>query len=106
MGGSPTGIGSAIGGIGQFAAAVGAGGLNEGLALLGLRDLEGLSGVEIAAAIADHIAESLEGVNADLMREALREAVLEAAELAEIDGLEDLERGLESFLHPSRTKAS
>lgn len=32
------------------------------------------------------------------MRDALREAVLEAAQLGEVDGLEDLESGLGSFL--------
>ena len=98
VGGTPGKIGSVVGGIGGFGAAVAEFGLREGLAILGLQDLEGLSGVEVAAAIADHLAESLDGVNADLMREALREAVLEAAELGEVDGLEDLESGLESFL--------
>ena len=98
VGGTPGGIGSAIGGIGGFAAAVGESGLSQALAILGLRDLEGLSAVEVAAAIADHLAESLDGINADLMRDALREAVLEAAQLGEVDGLEDLENGLESFL--------
>ena len=98
IGGTPAGIGSVVGGIGGFGAVVAEFGLNEGLTILGLRDLEGLSAVEVAAAIADHLAESLDGVNADLMRDAVREAVLEAAELGEVDGLEDLEKGLESFL--------
>ena len=98
VGGTPGGIGSVVGGIGGFGAAVAEVGLSEALAILGLRDLEGLSAVEVAAAIADHLAESLDGINADLMRDALREAVLEAAQLGEVDGLEDLESGLESFL--------
>lgn len=87
-----------MGGIGGFGARLAEAGLREGLAALGLRDLEGLSAVEVAAAIADRLAESLDGVNAELMRDALREAVLEAAELGDRDGLEDLESGLESFL--------
>ena len=98
VGGSPSGIGSVMGGIGSFGARLAEAGLQEGLATLGLRDLEGLSAVEIAAAIADRLAESLDGLNAELMRDALREAVLEAAELGDRDGLEDLENGLESFL--------
>ena len=98
VGGTPVGIGSVVGGIGGFGAAAAEFGFDEGLAFLGLGDLEGLSAVEVAAAIADHLAESLDGLDADLMRDAVREAVLEAAELSEVDGLEDLERGLESFL--------
>ena len=98
VGGTPGGIGSVVGRIGGFGAAVAETGLKETFATLGLGDLEGLSAVEVTAMIADHLAESLDGINADLMRDALREAVLEAAQLGEVDGLEDLESGLESFL--------
>ena len=98
VGGTPGGIGAVVGSIGGFAAAVDESGLRETFATLGLGDLEGLSAVEVTATIADHLAESLDGVNADLMREALREAILEAAQLGDVDGLEELESGLDSFL--------
>lgn len=98
VGGTPRGIELVVGGIGSFGSAVTASGLREALEILGLKDLDGLSAVEVIAAIADHLAVSMDGINADLMRDALREAVLEAAQLGEVDGLEDLESGLESFL--------
>lgn len=98
VGGTPRGIGSLVGTLGGFGAAVAKSGFRDALAALGFRDLEGLSAVEVISAIADHLTGSLDGINADLMRDALREALLEAAQLGEVDGLEDLESGVESFL--------
>ena len=55
VGGALGGIGSVVGGIGGFGAAVTESGLREALAILGLRDLERLSAVEVISAIADHL---------------------------------------------------
>ena len=69
VGGTPGGIGSVVGGIGGFGAAVAESGLNEALAILGLRDLEGLSAVEVATAIADGLENLESGLESFLQEE-------------------------------------
>ena len=97
VGGTPNQIGLVVGSLGAFADKVAESSFEQGLAFLGLRELEELSAVEVAAAIAERVASSLDDLNGDLMRDAVREAVLEAAQLGDADGLEHLERGLDSF---------
>ncbi|MXZ44828.1 MAG: hypothetical protein F4Z01_07640 [Gammaproteobacteria bacterium] len=97
IGGTPNQIGLVIGSIGAFADKVAESGFEQSLAFLGLQELEGLSAVEVTAAIAERLTSSLDDLNGDLMRDAVREAVLEAAQLGDEDGLEHLERGVDSF---------
>lgn len=91
-------IGPVVGGLGGFASAVRDGGLAGGLDALGLGQLAGKSAIEVVATVAEHLAAAVEGVDGDLMREALREAIIEAAALGDSDGFADLEGGLQSFL--------
>lgn len=98
-GGSTGGsIGRVVGGLGGFAEAVRDRGLADGLEALGLAELEGKSAVEVVATVADHLAAAVDGIDGELMREALREAIIEAAALGDSDGYADLEGGLQSFL--------
>jgi hypothetical protein len=92
-------IGPVIGGLGGFGAAVREQGLAVGLDFLGLRDLAGKSAVEIVAAVSDHLASTVDGLDGELMRAALSDAILEAAQLGDADGFVDLERGLQGFLN-------
>lgn len=66
---------------------------------MGLRDLVGKSAVEVVAAVSDHLASAVDGLDGELMRAALSDAILEAAQLGDADGFVDLERGLQSFLN-------
>ena len=91
-------VGTVIGGLGGFAETVRDRGLTDGLEALGLGELEGKSAVEVVAIVADHLAAAVEGIDGELMREALREAIIESAALGERDGYADLEEGLQSFL--------
>ena len=91
-------IGRVVGGLGGFAEAVRDRGLADGLETLGLGELEGKSAIEIIATVADHLASAVEGLDGELMREALREGIIEAAALGDSDGYTDLEGGLQSFL--------
>lgn len=97
-GGAAGSIGPVVGGLGGFAEAVRDRGLANGLEALGLGELEGKSAVEVVATVADHLAAAVKGIDGDLMREALREAIIEAAALRDSDGYADLEGGLQSFL--------
>ena len=94
-------IGPVVGGLGGFGAAVREQGLAVGLDRLGCRDLVGKSAVEVVAAVSDHLASSVDGLDGELMRSALSEAILEAAQLGDADGFVDLERGIQAFLNES-----
>ena len=97
IGGTPDQIGLVVSSIGAFADTVAKTGLENSLSYLDLREMEGLSAVEVAAAIAERLTSSLDDLNGDLMRDAVREAVLEAAQLGDADGLKHLEKGVDSF---------
>lgn len=97
-GGAGGSIGPVVGGLGGFAEAVRDRGLADALEVLGLGELEGKSAVEVVATVADHLAAAVDGIDGELMREALREAIIEAAALGDSDGYADLEGGMQSFL--------
>ncbi|MHB1844895.1 MAG: hypothetical protein ACYCWW_08695 [Deltaproteobacteria bacterium] len=94
-------IGPVVGGLGGFGAAVRDQGLAVGLDRLGLQDLVGKSAVEVVSAVADHLASAVDGLDGELMKAALSEAILEAAQLGDSDGFIDLEKGLQAFLNES-----
>lgn len=91
-------VGPVIGGLGGFGTAVRDEGLSSGLESLGLSYLEGKSAIEVVASVADHLTEAVEGIDGELMRNALREAIIDAAALGDGDGYSDLEAGLQTFL--------
>lgn len=97
-GGAVRSIGPIVGSLGGFGAAVRDGGLSKGLGTLGLSELIGKSAIEVVATVADHLAGAVEGIDGELMRNALRESIIDAAALGDADGYSDLEAGLQAFL--------
>lgn len=91
-------IGRAVSGLGGFGAAVRDGGLDAGLAALGLQDLVGKPAAEVIARIAEHLAADTEGIQKELLSDALRQAILDAAALQGETGYADLGAALEGFL--------
>ena len=97
-GGGGASVGRVVGGLGGFGTFVRDLGLAGALKFLELAELEGKSAAEVAATISEHLADAVDGVDGDLMRDALRNAIIEAAALGDADGFADLERGLQSFI--------
>jgi hypothetical protein len=97
--GSHTGqVGGAIAGLGGFATAVQGRGLADALKRLDLDELDGRPAVEVIARVSEKISEGLDGVDAEILRTALNEAILEAVQLEEELGFTDLEAALQTFL--------
>lgn len=94
-------VGPVVAGLGGFGAAVRGEGLASGLDRLGLQNLVGKSAVEVVSAIVDHLASTVDGIDGELMKAALSEAILEATQLGDDDGFVNLERGLQAFLEDS-----
>jgi len=92
-------IGRAVAGLGGFADAVQARGLTEALSELDLGDLEGRPAVEVIARVSERLAEGLDGVDGELLKTALNETILEAAQLEGELGFTDLEAALQAFLN-------
>lgn len=91
-------VGRAVAGLGGFGAAVRDSGFEAGLHVLGLDDLRGRPAAEVIATIADHLTDGIEGLQGELLRTALRDAIFEAATLGGDPGLTDLGAALQSFL--------
>lgn len=91
-------VSQAVAGLGAFAERAQSEGFEAGLAQLGLDDLAGKPAPEVVARIAEHLARHSDGHDAELVKTALQEALLAAADLAEETGYSDLQEGLESFL--------
>jgi hypothetical protein len=91
-------VGKAASGLGGFGAAVQDGGLEAGLKALGLDELSGRPAVEVIDKIADHLAEGADPTQYDLLNDALKTTLLEAAALGEQTGFEDLDSALQGFL--------
>lgn len=100
-GGMAGGAGGAVAGLGGFGGEIAESGLDEGLRKLGLDSLIGKSAVEVVAAIAHHLAEKVDGVDGEILRNALTDAILEAATLADDAEYESLADGLQTFIAES-----
>jgi len=92
-------VGRTIAGLGGFASAVQERGLTDALQRLDLGDLEGRPAVEVVARVAERLADELDGVDGEILKTALSEAILEAAQLEEELGFTDLEAALQTFLN-------
>jgi hypothetical protein len=92
-------VGRAIAGLGGFASTVQERGLTDALQNLDLSDLEGRPAVEVIARVAERLADGLDGVDGEILRTALNETILEAAQLEEELGFTDLEAALQTFLN-------
>lgn len=91
-------VGRAVAGLGGFSSDIASGGLEQALERLGLEDLRGKPAAEIIAQVADKLAD-IDGLEGDLLRSALRNAILEAAQLAAETGYDDLDAGLQEFVN-------
>lgn len=91
-------VGRAVSRLSGFGSVVQSHGLDEGLRSLGLDALSGRPAAEVIAAIADHLAGGAEGLAGEVLANALRESILEAAELAGDPTYENLEAALQEFL--------
>lgn len=95
---SRSSVGKAASGLGGFGAAVREGGLDAGLTALGLEELSGKEPAEVIDRICDHLAEGTDPTQYDLLTDALKGAIVEAAALGEQAGFKDLDSALQSFL--------
>lgn len=91
-------VGRAASGLGGFGAAVRDGGLEAGLHALGLDELRGRPPAEVVDRIADHLAQGADPTQYDLLTDALKTAIQEAAALGERNGFKDLDSALQGFL--------
>lgn len=91
-------VGRAVAGLGAFGSAVGSRGLTQALRELDLASLEGRPAVEVIAQVSERLAAGIEGIDAEILKAALNETILEAAQLEHELGYEDLEAGLQAFL--------
>lgn len=81
-----------------FAEAFLRGGLDEALKELGLEALKGKSAAEVISVIADQLANGENPLQNELLSDALKETLIEAAALEEEGEYENLEGALQSFL--------
>ena len=94
--GSP--VGGAVAGLGGFGQAVRSEGLDRALEILGVAQLRGRPAAEVIAEIAEHIAGQAEGTQRELLADALRNALFEAAALQNDGSYENLKESLDQFL--------
>jgi hypothetical protein len=97
-GGGSRAVGRATSGLAGFGTAFQGGGLDAALQFLGLSELEGHPASEVIARIADHLAEGNDPTQYELLNDALRSALIEAAALQEAGAYVDLEAALQAYL--------
>jgi hypothetical protein len=97
-GGGRGAVGRAVTGLGAFGTAVRDRGLDGALSALGLDELRGRPAAEVIARIAEHFADGVPGVEGEVLTNALRDAIFEAAALAGDRNYEDLAKSLQSYL--------
>lgn len=100
-GGGGRGRSASIGGVtsrlGGFGGAFQHGGLDEALGSLGLGDLKGKPAAEVIAKIAEHLAESDDPLQRDILCDALKDTLIEVAALEDGGEYNDLETALQAF---------
>jgi hypothetical protein len=84
--------------LGGFAQAIRSGGLDRALELLGVARLKGRPAAEVVSEITEHIARRIEGTQRELLTDALRAALFEAAALQNDGSYENLRDALDRFL--------
>jgi hypothetical protein len=87
-----------VSGLAGFGSAVEGGGLGQALTSLGIEDLRGRSAGEVISRIADHLAQDVDGLAQDILRGAIQQALLSAAELADDPSYDNLEASLQTFI--------
>jgi len=96
--GGAASLGTTAGGLGGFGASVSGGGLDAAVESLGLADLRGRSAIEVIALVAERLSQDADGVLGELLTNALRESLLEAASLVDDASYDDLEASLTEYL--------
>lgn len=91
-------VARAVSGLGGFGAALGAGNLGQALAALGIEDLRGKPAGEVISRISEHLAKDLSGLERDVIRSAVQQAIYNAAELTGDPTYENIEASLQTFL--------
>ncbi|MDX2201036.1 MAG: hypothetical protein SF069_18935 [Phycisphaerae bacterium] len=97
-GGGRARVGRGVSGLAGFGAAVAEGGLDAGLKSLGLDELRGKTAAEVVARIAERLAETSDGLEYELLSDAFRDTLLQAAALEGDAGYSNLEAALQSFI--------
>src|SRR5690606_33249757 len=97
-GGFSSAAASAVGMVAGFGEVLADEGLDAALESLDLAALQGRPAIEVVAWIADHIAETADGLDAELFRGSLTECIFEAADLAGDSSYSDLESSLQQYL--------
>ena len=91
-------IARAVTGLGGFGSTLSTDGLAQALDSLGIEDLRGKPAGEIISRIAEHLSEDLNGLEQDVLRNAVQQAIYNAAELVDDPTYENLEASLQTFL--------
>jgi len=91
-------IGRAASSLAGFLETVRTAGLDEAVRRLDLGELQGRSAVEVVSIVADHLSQSAEGTERELLMKALEDALLEIASLGDDLGYEDLETALQTAI--------
>lgn len=97
-GGGRRSVGRVVSGLGGFGRTVQSEGLDQALDSLGLDELRGRPAAEVIARIAEHLCEGEDSLQHEILVDALKDALLEAAALQEDGNYEDLESALQAFL--------
>ena len=97
-GGGRASVGRAVSGLGGFGAALRDRGLDGALDTLGLAELRGRPATEVIARIAEHLADGVPGPEGEILTNALRDAILEAAALEGDRNYDNLAASLQSYL--------
>jgi hypothetical protein len=92
-----TSVAKAVSGLAGFGSAFQTGGLSGALQSLGLDELRGRSAVEVVARIADHLADGTDPTQYELLSDALKAALIEAAALQTDEAYLDLEAALQAY---------
>lgn len=91
-------VGRAASGLAGFGSELGSGGLTRALDSLGIEDLRGKAVGEVISRIADRLADGIHGLEQDVVRGAIQQAIYNAAELTGDPTYENLEASLQTFL--------
>jgi len=91
-------VARAVSGLAGFGVTLGKDGLTQALTSLGIEDLRGKPAGEVISRIADHLSKDVTGLEQDVLRRAIQQAIYNAAELADDPTYENLDESLQTFL--------
>jgi hypothetical protein len=97
-GGGGSSVSRAASGLAGFGSVLGSGGLGDALESLGMEDLRGRPAGEVISKIAEHLSKDVDGLEKDLLRGAIQQAIYNAAELVDDPTYDNLETSLQTYL--------